>query len=404
MTDTLYIRTAASGGPYSWCLHTPVTGFGHVQVGNLPDALLLARDRRVVVFVPSTEITLTTVELPAHLHTAPQAKLLQALPYLLEDRLAEDVDTLHFAIGRRVAGTPLPVAIATAEQLQEWLKPFQDNDVTPTAIVPDVLCLPLVQKEGLTCWSVLLEGAQSIVRCGSCAGFSCETEMLSDFLSMTATPDNLHLQVYPVEHAESPELSYPIQTVASVRHGLEYMVRGYDDSHSINLMQGEFATTTGYMNRFQPWRLTAALLAGWLVLATVTHAIEYLRLRHELKGLEQTAETALRAAFPQVTQIIDLRGQAQQQLALLKRAGGSGGFMPLLQASSQALASLDGVELQEVQFREGVLHLALVAGDTQALDSVQQSFGQQSGVQLEVESANATGQGVQIRAAVKARP
>lgn len=373
-------------------------------MGNLSDALLLSRDRRVVVIVPSSEVTLTTVELPAHLHTAPQAKLQQALPYLLEDRLAEDVETLHVASGRRVAGAPLPVAITTAERLQGWLKPFQENNVTPAAIVPDVLCLPLVASEDHACWSILLEASQASVRCGNCAGFSCETEMLADFLGMTTTPDNLRLQIYPVEQAESPELSYPTQTAASVRHGLEYLVRGYDESRSINLMQGEFAAASDYMSWFQPWRMTAALLAGWLILATVTQAVEYLRLRHELKGLEQTAETALRAAFPQITQIIDLRGQAQQQLAALNRAGGSGGFMPLLQASSLALASVNGVELQEVQFREGALHLALVAGDTQALDSIQQSFRQQSGVQLEVESANATGQGVQIRAAVKARP
>lgn len=404
MTDTLYIRIAHGGDTCSWCLHTPSTGYGHIQVGNLPDALLLSRDRKVVVLVPSSDITLTTVDLPAHLHTAPQAKLLQALPYLLEDRLAEDVETLHFAMGRRQAGLPLPVAITATERLQEWLKPFHDSQVTPTAIVPDVLCLPLVQAEGQASWSVLLEGDQASVRCGSCAGFSCETEMLADFLTMTATPEQLRLQIYPVEHAESPELAYPMQTAASVRHGLEYMVRGFDEAHSINLMQGEYAAASGYMNWFQPWRMTAALLAGWLVLATATQAIEYLRLRHELKGLEQTAETALRAAFPQITQIVDLRGQAQQQLAALKRAGGSGGFMPLLQASSQALAPLNGVELQEVQFREGALHLALVAGDTQALDSIQQSFSQQTGVLLEVESANATGQAVQIRAAVKARP
>lgn len=380
------------------------TGFGHVQAGNLDDALLLARDRRLVVMVPSTELTLTTVELPLQLQTAPQGKLLQALPYLLEDRLAEDVETLHFAIGRRQAGSPLPVVITARERMEAWLKPFHDRQVSPQVLVPDVLCLPLNQDATHTVWSVLLEGSQASVRCGPCAGFSCESGMLGDFLKLTEAPDDLRLQVYPVEHAESPELQLPMQSAASVAHGLEYMMRGFDETRSINLLQGEYAITPDYLNWFQPWRMTAALLAGWLLLATTAQAVEYLRLRHELKGLETTAETALRAAFPQTTRIVDLRAQAQQQLAALKRAGGGGGFMPLLQVTSQVLARLQDIQLQEVQFREGALHLALLAGDTQALDSLQQNFGQQPGLKLEVESANATGDGVQIRAAVKARP
>jgi general secretion pathway protein L len=132
--------------------------------------------------------------------------------------------------------------------------------------------------------------------------------------------------------------------------------------------------------------------------------VEYFRLKHELRGLETTAEAAFRAAFPQVTRIVDLRTQAQQQLAALKRAGGAAGFLPLLQGSSQVLSRFSNVQVQEIQFREGGLHLALLASDTQALDSLQQGFAQQPGLRLEVESANATGQGVQIRAAVKAKP
>ena len=404
MTDTLYIRLATSGDPVSWCLHLPQTGFGHVQAGSLDDALLLSRDRRLVVLLPSTDITLTTLELPAQLQNAPQTRLLQSIPYLLEDRLAEDVETLHIAVGRRHANGQLPIAIAARERIDAWLKPFRDRQIMPAVLVPDVLCLPLPQENAQPVWSVLLEAAQATVRCDACAGFSCETEMLADFLTITEAPENLRLQIYPVEHAELPALNHPVQTAASVSHGLEYLLRGYDEIRSINLLQGGYASTPDYLNWFQPWLMTAALLAGWLVLGTLTQAVEYLRLRHELSGLEATAESAFRAAFPQTSKIVDLRAQAQQQLTILKRSGGSGGFLPLLQGSSQVLAKLNNVQLQEIQFREGTLHLALLAGDTQALDNLQQGFGQQPSLRLEVESANATGQGVQIRAAVKARP
>jgi general secretion pathway protein L len=372
-----------------------------VQSGALDDALLLARERKVVVLLPSTAMSLTTLELPAQLQAAPHAKLLQAIPYLLEDRLAEDVETLHFAVGRRQTDGRLPVVITSRERLEAWLKLFRDRQVTPAAMVPDLLCLPLV-RDSQPVWSVLLEGVHASVRSNPHTGFCCETEMLADFLTLSEAPDNLRLQIYPVEHSELPSLEQPTQTAASVANGLEYLLRGYDEGQSINLLQGEYASAPDYLNWFQPWRATAALLAAWLVLGTLTMAVEYFRLRHEIKSLESTAEAAFRAAFPQTTRIVDLRAQAQQQLTVLKR-GGAGGFLPLLQASSQVLARLNGVQLQEVQFRDGALHLALLAGDTQALDSLQQGFAQQAGLRLEVESANATGQGVQIRAVVKAK-
>lgn len=400
ITDTLYIRLEP-GQQASWSLRQPQTGFGHVQRGSLDDALLLARSRRLVVIVPTTDITLTSVELPAHLLTLPQAKLLQAVPYLLEDRLAEDVDTLHFALGRRDPQGRLPVAIAAQEKMKAWLQPFHDRGIAPDILVPDALCLPLAREAGPV-WSVLLEDGHAVVRTGIGGGFSSETDMLADLLGLDA-PAGLRVQIYPVEHAELPALECPRQTAASVANGLEYLLRGLDEQHAINLLQGGHAGTPDYLNWFKPWRMTATLAAVLLGVALLGQAVEYLRLRHELRKLETTAETAFRATFPQVVTVVDLRGQAQQQLAALKRAGGVGGFLPLLQGSSEVLGRVSGVQLQELQFRDGALRLALVAGDTQSLDKLQEGFSRQPGLQLEVESANATGQGVQIRAVVKAK-
>jgi general secretion pathway protein L len=270
--------------------------------------------------------------------------------------------------------------------------------------VPDILCLPLVTDAPEPVWSIMLEGSQASVRSGPGAGFSCETEMLADYLALAEAPESLRLQVYPVEHAELPEFKLPVQTSASVANGFEYLLRGYDEGRSINLLQGDYASTPDYLGWFQPWRLTAALLAACVVLASFTLVVEHFRLKHELRGLEATAESAFRAAFPQVSRVVDLRTQAQQQLMLLKRSGGGGGFLPLLQGSSQVLSRFSNVQVHEIQFREGVLQLSLLANNTQALDGLQQGFAQQPGLLLQVESANATGDGVQIRAAVKARP
>ena len=59
-----------------------------------------AAGRRVCVLVPGTDVLLAEPEFPVKAG----AKLQQVVPYALEEQLAEDIDDLHFAIGKRAAG------------------------------------------------------------------------------------------------------------------------------------------------------------------------------------------------------------------------------------------------------------------------------------------------------------
>src|SRR5690349_2170785 len=98
MRDTLYLqlRDAAPDARLCYALAAGDPGVGiQAQQGTLDAILALAAGRRVVLFVPGADVRLATVQVPAR--AVP--RILQAAPYALEDQFAEDVDTLHFAIG-----------------------------------------------------------------------------------------------------------------------------------------------------------------------------------------------------------------------------------------------------------------------------------------------------------------
>ena len=65
--------------------------------GTLEEAALAVQGRPVIVLVPATETLTTTVDLPIR----SGARLNAALPYALEEQVAADVETLHFAAGER---------------------------------------------------------------------------------------------------------------------------------------------------------------------------------------------------------------------------------------------------------------------------------------------------------------
>ena len=72
--------------------------------GPLLEAINDVGDRKVIVLVPSAEVLTTSVDIPVK----GGAKLQAALPFALEEDLAEDVENLHFAVARRLSAVRGP--------------------------------------------------------------------------------------------------------------------------------------------------------------------------------------------------------------------------------------------------------------------------------------------------------
>ena len=109
MSETLVIRLrAAEEAPASWLIvDSNGARSGPVQSGPVADALSASQARRVVLLVPGSEVTLAEPELPVR----GGARLAQAVPFALEEQLASDVESLHFAVGARTAGSNLMIGL-----------------------------------------------------------------------------------------------------------------------------------------------------------------------------------------------------------------------------------------------------------------------------------------------------
>src|SRR5579859_3923086 len=91
---------------------------GPPQSGPLSLAAPRGAGRRICVLVPGTDVLVAEPELPTKAGT----KLLQLVPYALEEQLADDIDDLHFAIGKRPPeSTRTPVAVVTRALMDQWI-------------------------------------------------------------------------------------------------------------------------------------------------------------------------------------------------------------------------------------------------------------------------------------------
>src|SRR5690606_30373784 len=108
------------------------------QTGQLSAAAELAAGRRVIVVVPGVEVILTEAAVPK----ASPARLRKIVPFSLEDSLAEDVEELAFAVGRRTEAGSVPVAVVARARLDEWLAQLSAAGLVPQAMYSDADGVP----------------------------------------------------------------------------------------------------------------------------------------------------------------------------------------------------------------------------------------------------------------------
>lgn len=407
MVQTIFIRLPSllpeqpgdDGLPVEWCA-TDGIGRPVVQRDPLQSVLDTVGNREVVLLVPTEDVILTEVDLPIR----QRAKLLQAVPFALEDQLAEDIDLLHFAIGERQADGRIPVLAVAHERMQSWLAPFRSAGIVPRAMLPDALCLP--GPVDASHWSVLCEGPRSIVRTAAFEGFACDTVALPDFLGLGAASEELRLRRFmtgPASIYGMEELPVKgMETEDGLKFGLEALRLSLTE-YTLNLLQGEYSARAGQEGWWRPYRFTAALLLLWILLATLVHGTNYVNLDSSVATLNEKNSEAMARLFPEIKTLVpgSEKQQLERRLKELRGGGGQDNLFHLLSALAQALQEVDNLRMQELQLREGTLYLSMTAGDIASLEQLKGAFEKQSAWQLEVQSANASSDGVQIRASLR---
>lgn len=395
MVDTLYLRlrhvttdalteycVAGADARLSW----------DVRLAPLSDVLIQARGCRLVVLVPTDDVRLESLPLPVK----QSAKAAQAARYALEDALAEDVDDLHFAVGPRQANGDYPIAIVNRDRFAAWRQLLADAGLQPQQMIPEGLLLASPDGE---VWHALAEPGRITVR-HQPWGLFCGTADDLDVLLDLADPDRQHrlrLLISGEAGRDYTALSRPVELRSGFTSGLAALLPQLPGASLINLLQGEYAPQSDYQRLWRPWQWPAALAAALVLMVGAQLAVEGARMGGDVQTQQAANEARFRQLFPAETRIVDLAAQAEQQLALSRQQDGGGGVLQLLSSLNAALSGVEGLTLQGFQYREQALFVSLSGSSLQQLEALQSRFGGNAEVRVEVQSANAGSDGVQIR-------
>jgi len=372
------------------------TPLGQTERGVLADIAELTRSRRVIVLVPAEEVLLATIQMK----TRNRQQLVKAIPFALEEDLAEDVVNLHFALGARWGDDEYPVCAVAKTRMDSWSEELTAAGIVPQVLIPELLALPLTDQG----WSLLLEHQRALVRTGICSGFAVEPDNLGVLIGhaleeFQTLPESLNIYRCDLDADARLPFTPPVEWNESRDCPMELFATGFDDKRSINLLQGDYAIKDKAGSLLRPWRAAAALFVVWLIIQVITGLMDYWQLSTEERALRADIERVFKETFPATTRVVNPRVQMEQRLQALKKAHASedkSDFMALLLAGGQAINASRGVRVDTLNYRSGRLEISLMAADLQSLDVIKTRL-QKGGFVAEIDSAETIGQRVEAR-------
>lgn len=347
--------------------------------GAIEDLTAAVCGRRLLLAVPGEAVGLLAARAPARNRAAWR----RALPYALEDQLAEPIEALHFAIGPTAADGTTPVAVLRMHVLADWLGALRGAGLDVAAATPDVLLLPLQSA----CWSLLIDGDRVLVRQDTCSGFVADRatlpELLRHALAEAETPPERLLT-----WGALPDLSHPTPVVKSQTlpdDPLHVLQR--PTSPPLDLLQGRFQRSAELRRWLRPWRMAAALAGLLLVAGLAERGLEHRQLASERDRLNDAMVQLYRQAVPGAQRVINPRAQLAGRLQALERGSGEDGFLDLLAASGAVLREFPELQLQAMRYRDGRLELDLEGGRMETLDRLQERLRDTTHLQVQVRAS-----------------
>ena len=410
MADWLLLRLPRAGAePATW-LVVDARGapLGPPQSGPLALAAARLPGRRVCVLVGGAEVLLAEPEVPIKAG----AKLQQLVPYALEEHLADDIEDLHFALGKRTTESArVPVAVVARSLLDEWLATLRGAGIEPDAIYADSELLPYNPGQAVA----LLEADTVSVRPPGGTPVTLPADALSEALEIARGGADVSgtggrgMILYTgaaewQQHSAQVEAARPyfdgIKVQLLAGGPLALFAQQLPSTSAINLLQGAYAPVSSRGVGFKAWRVAAMLLAGLIGLHVVGKTAELQLLKRHERQLDASIRETFRSAMHTEASAADARRLMEKRL--LGGHGAGEGLLPALQALVQARDTAPGTSVQSLNFHGGALEMKLSAPDATSLDRLSQSL-RTNGWQADLTGGNNSGSAYEGRIQMRSR-
>ncbi len=299
------------------------------------------------LWVPSEQITVQRIQVP----TAPRRKWPSLIPWIMEERILDRIEDMHFVLGECFEDDTVEVFCVRKKDLRNWLRVAENSGVVVRKMVPDYFALPWEIGRLSVGWR---EG-YCLVRYSASEGFSSkpnfawriierfiESESVSPRVSISV-PESISV---PDSLGEQAELN---------RSEVDWQICDIQDG--INLLEGEFQPKASSFSRLWGVNIMLAIILCALMLGHLQLAIK--KFTSDIKEIEQHIELSYGRIFlGQSIEAAELRSAFDVQLKRMLAQRKARDSMPFvgLQALSEVMRNCD-CDLRSLETSSGEIKI-----------------------------------------------
>ncbi|MDH3388252.1 MAG: type II secretion system protein GspL [Gammaproteobacteria bacterium] len=343
--------------------------------GELP-VIASQNPHPVIIVIPQQCVYLTSIELPEKAGR----QVLAAIEYQVEDQLAQDIESQHFALGD-TSQNPVSIAVVSRAIMGRCLALAQGHGLRLSRIIPEIFLCPW-PGEGVS----LSEGHDGcLLRYGTYRGLKCHAQALPAMLELVTRDVEIdRIRFYGATDEAAPELDgYEVE-----RYALASVKPGFVDAPVIDLQQRDYQLSSVWRGLAKTWKWVGLLIVALLAIGAYNKAVALQELEDELAGIRQQQYELLKSFLPQGTSANDnLKKLLIERMRQLQASEREQGFLKLLLDFTNARSNYPDVEITRIGFQGRQLSFDISSAQLKSIEALLESV-RKLGVSARLESLN----------------
>lgn len=367
MLHVLYYR---QNSLYDYLTVNGDNAVSHVQSqASLTD---LALDPKIlpIVLIPSNQLHLFQISLPK----MGRAQLQKAIPFALEDQLAEPIDHCHFAIYSK--GNDHHVAVIRKQIMEAILEDLHIVQLQAQAFIPDCLALPW-QDDG---WTLLIDERQTLARTSVANGYVIDNPYRDKLLEqqLAQTTEAINCQVFT---DDPPDFTLLPMLNTQLHPGTPWPLDPFSlQKPSLNLLQAPYkAKRQKQAGKWNFWWIAAGSAISFIVFSLLFKIITYAVIHHKASVIDEQVLAQYRRVFPAATlPLIEPQTSIQSELAKVNSRHQQNLFLNLLSKLGAGMQQNRNLSLLSLRFQNNSLNVGISANQLSSIEQLSRQLQQQS--------------------------
>lgn len=368
--------------------------------GLLKEAAAAALNQHIIIVIPGEDVLFLNADVPGK----NLQHIQQAVPYVLEDSVIDDVDVLHFSITKSTANkenngdasNQYNVAVINKQYFESILELLEKSGVHADEMITDY---SLLNK------NTLLLNGKKILFNGDKLKFSSLSENNINLTYFDHVENDINQLIYLNADAEIEQSLNALSDKLKINkehcdiHPLLFLVKNKPVEKGVNLLQGFYKKKKNWSKTGKTWLPAAALFLVWVSVQGVLFVVDYIKVSNQNKLLDAQITKIYKNTFPGSRRTDNAKARMESKLLSLKKRKGQSGrsFTEMLSTSASVFSRINGLKIKSLRYYDGRINLELQIASLQALDRLKNQLNEEKGYQVEVQNASSGKENVTAR-------